>query len=226
MKGKTIAKLRMEIGLDQQEAARRLGLSQTYLSLIESGKRKVTAELTAKAVRLFNASPEFLPFDSIAADSDEKTNEVLAEMLASLGYPRFSHLPKSEKLNPAFVLFSALRKTNLDSRVAEALPWLVHEFPKMDWHFLINAAKLSNLQNRLGFIVSLARQLAEENGNVGKLETLKYVEEQLKHSILFREDQLVAATKAEANFLKDNRTESAKFWRVLSDLSVEHLKPI
>lgn len=226
MNGKTIAKLRMENGLEQQEAARMLGVSQTYLSLLESGKRNVTAKLTAKAVKLFNASPEFLPFDPKTADSDEKTNEDMAEMLASLGYPRFSHLPTKAKQNPAFVLLCALRKTNLDSRVAEALPWLVHEFPKMDWDFLIDSAKLSDLQNRLGFIVSLAGQLAAQSGDAEKLESLTTVEQQLENSRLLREDQMVATTSAEANFLKENRTDTAKFWRVLSDLSVEHLQPV
>jgi hypothetical protein len=48
-----------------------------------------------------------------------------------------------------------------ESRVVEALPWLVYAFPLMEWDWLIEEMRLRGRQNRLGFLVDLAIELAE-----------------------------------------------------------------
>jgi hypothetical protein len=50
----------------------------------------------------------------------------------------------------------------LEVRVVEALPWLVAEYSDLDWAWLMREAKLGDVQNRLGFLVTLGRQLAEK----------------------------------------------------------------
>ena len=65
----------------------------------------------------------------------------LANDLASLGYPGFVYLKSKRRKNPGEVLLSALSSNCLESRAAEALPWLVLNYPNLDWHTLINTAK-------------------------------------------------------------------------------------
>lgn len=218
-----LAQSRLRKGLEQQEAARLLGVSQPYLSLLESGKRKLTRKLAEKAVKVFDLPPSDLPSVADLENLPENTNDELAGMLAALGYPKFSHLRKGKASNPAQLLFSALRKVNLDSRFAESLPWLVYSFPEMDWEKLIKYAKILDLQNRLGFFVSLAQELAEKTSDKHKVRLLSEVEKSLEKSRLYREDFWGNLTEAEKAYLKTNRSEKAKHWRVLSDLTVEHL---
>lgn len=223
MNGFQLAQNRLSQGLEQQEAAERLGVSQSYLSLLESGKRKLNQKLAEKVVKVFRLSPENLPIAESLEDLPKLSNSELAESLATLGYPKFSHLKKGKLQNPAQVLFSALQNENLESRIVEALPWLIFNFPKLDWEKLINYAKLFDFQNRLGFVVNLARQLAEKVSDKQKSAYLLTIEQSLEKSRLIREDTFSKITETEKLFLKTNRSKEAKFWRVLSDLSVSHL---
>jgi len=72
-------------------------------------------------------------------------NEKLASDLAALGYPGFSYLKLRRKTNPAQVLLSALSVKNLDSRLTEALPWVLLEYPDLDWQWLVQEAELNEL---------------------------------------------------------------------------------
>lgn len=225
MNGRQLLQSRLKKGLEQQEAAAKLGVSQSYLSLLETGKRRLTRKLAERAVKVFEFPPEKLPLETDWENLPEKNNEGLAGILAAFGYPKFSHLKKGKFENPAQVLFSALKKSDLDSRIAEGLPWLVFTFPEMDWETLTKHSKIFDLQNRLGFVVSLARQLAEKENDVSKSELLSEVERSLEKSRLFQEDVLgnESLTETERKYLKTNRSPEAKHWRVLSDLSVEYL---
>lgn len=223
MNDRQLVKSRLRKGLEQQEAARLLGVSQPYLSLLESGKRNLPRRLAERAVKVFDLPPGELPVEPDWENLPEKTDAELAGMLAALDYPKFSHLKKGVKANPAQILFSALKKEILDSRIAESLPWLIFTFPEMDWEKLIKFARIFDLQNRLGFFVSLARRLAEKAGAGQKRRLLSEIEKSLAKSRLYREDFWGNLTDAEKKYLKTNRPEDAKYWRVLSDLSLEHL---
>src|SRR5436853_544688 len=74
-------------------------------------------------------------------------NENLASDLAALGYPGLSYLKPKRTKGPAEVLLSALRAKNLDARLVEALPWVLLEYPDMDWKWLVNETKQHELQN-------------------------------------------------------------------------------
>lgn len=226
MNARQLIEGRIKKGLEQQKAAEMLGVSQPYLSLLESGKRKLTKKLADKVYEIFELPPEEILLPEDWENLPEPGNDELAAALAGFGYPKFSHLKsRAANINPAQVLFSALKKTDLDSRIAESLPWLVFTFHELNWEKLIKFAKVFDLQNRLGFIVTLARQLAEKDENIQKIARLSKVETELEKSRLLKEDVLANAslTKAEKAFLKTNRSPEAEYWRVLSDLSVGNL---
>lgn len=223
MNGFQLAQSRLNKGLEQQEAAEILGVSQSYLSLLESGKRKLNQKLAEKAVKVFRLSPENLPMTENWGNLLESSNTDLAESLAALGYPKFSHLKKEKLNNPAQVLFIALKNKDIESRIVEGLPWLIFNFPELDWDKLIQSAKMFDLQNRLGFLVNLARQLAKKNHDTDKEKFFLSVEKTLERSRLLQEDSLSKITETEKAYLKKSRPKEAKYWRVLSDLSVSHL---
>ena len=89
-------------------------------------------------------------------------------------------------MNPAEVLLSALSRDDLDSRLVEALPWVAFKFPDLDWQCLTNAAKVNDLQNRLGFVTGLAQRLDELRGERQSAELLARQESALERSRLQR----------------------------------------
>jgi hypothetical protein len=95
----------------------------------------------------------------------------------------------------------------------------------MEWKSLVNAAKLKDLQNRLGFLTALARRMAEKSGDAKKAVEFRRRENALERSRLVREDTLCRAnmTDAEKRWLLQNRSEEAAHWNILSNLSAEHL---
>ena len=92
-------------GWNQQCAARQLGVSQAYLSLLETGRRRPSARLSARLTRVFHLPATVVPagaFRSMGADE-------LVSDLAVLGYPGFQHFHRNTPLkNPAEVLLGAL----------------------------------------------------------------------------------------------------------------------
>lgn len=150
----------------------------------------------------------------------------LANDLASLGYPGFAYLNSKRKKNPEEVLLSALSSDCLESRAAEALPWLLLTYSDLDWPTLINTAEEKRLQNKLGFLTCLARKVAERRGETHIAEVLRNQERVLERSRQLAEVTLCndSLTQAERRWLETNRTDEAKHWRVLTDLSPEHLR--
>src|SRR6476469_1381093 len=209
----------------QQEAAARLGVSQTYLSLLEQGKRQVPKSRVQRLLAVYDSlSPVALPMrgqNDWAGMGDLK----LAQQLGSLGYPGFAYMRTRATWNPAELLVAALTKANLESRTAEALPWLGLAYSNMDWDWVVRQTKLHDVQNRLGFVLTLAGSLAERMNDTTIANRLREVEKRLHASVLLRELTFCNQnmTPAERLWLKQNSTPQAKHWNVLSDLSVEHL---
>ena len=231
MNGEQLLKERLSRNWEQIETAARLKVSQPYLSLIEAGKRPVTEKLACRAVRVFNLSPTALPVKlpspapPAASRSRPKNGEILASQLAALGYPKFSHLKKTRKINPAAILISALKEDDLDSRLVEALPWLIFNFSDIDWTQVVNSAKLDDAQNRLGFLLSLARAIAQRAQDENKTGLFRHLLSNLEKSRLLRDDsfQRNSMTESEKAWLRKNRPRRARDWRVLSNLSENHL---
>ena len=185
MDGRTLENARKRAGVSQVEAARRLGLSQPMLSHMETGRRNVRGDVARRAVELFGADPTALPVSCVERHSEED----LAAELGALKYPGFAHLTGALR-NPAEVLFDALDRADLDVRVTEGLPWLVLEYPNLDWDWLLKSLKLRNRQNRLGFVVALADGMARRLHRHDALQSLASVLPELEDARLVKEDTL------------------------------------
>ena len=223
MTGADLKSARETKGWTQEQAAARLRVSQPYLSLLERGARRVPEKLARKAASLYSMSAAKLPVETSSVQVHD--DHALASNLAALGYPGLSYLKSRHKKNPAEVILSALMAENLDSRLAEALPWVLLKHPDVDWDWLVQAAKVNDLQNKLGFINNVACRLAEKLGQHETASLLRAKELILERSRLAREETLChdSLTQAERRWLKTNRSSAARHWNLLTDLSPEHL---
>jgi transcriptional regulator with XRE-family HTH domain len=208
---------RLQRGWSQQKAAARLGVTQAYLSMLESGRRNADP-LARKLMRLYALPPTVLPVRDVR---ENVTAEFMAQQLASLGYPGFAHLRGGAKrVNPAEFLLTALGQRNLEARVAEGLPWLVLRYREMPLDWLVREARARNLQNRLGFVVTLARRTAGRD-DLGPLERT------LADSKLEKEDSFCRElSEPERRWLREHSSEEAKQWHLLSDLRPDALRHV
>ncbi len=225
MTGQDLRDGRQKRGWTQQVAAAKLGVSQPYLALMERGERRVPARLARNAARLYGLSLTALPVESNWSDAPHCNEQDMAAYLAGLGYPGLAYLRPAKKRNPAEVLFAALSCDDLESRLTEALPWVVLEYPDLDWNWLVRAAKVQNLQNRLGFVTSMGRRLAEQDGKESVATALRQNELALDKARLVHEDTLCHASlsEAEKRWVREHRSAEAHHWNLLTDLSPEHL---
>ncbi|MDQ3170325.1 MAG: hypothetical protein M3Q55_09345 [Acidobacteriota bacterium] len=143
--------------------------------------------------------------------------------LGMLGYEGFAYLGGQQSMNPAEVLLRTLRADDVDARVVEALPWLLLTYPRLDWEWMVRAAKQDDLQNRLGFVVSLARGVAESRGDAATAATLGTWERTLEPSRLQKTDAFcrTTLTTAETRWLRAHRSPEAAQWNVLSSLTAD-----
>jgi transcriptional regulator with XRE-family HTH domain len=224
MTGEALKAARKESKLTQQEVAAKLGLTQAYLSMIESGRRLVTEELAVKAVSLFRLPPTALP---LKVDPPHKLDErgFKAE-LAALGFPGFAKFRRGKpKSNPARLLLLALCQDDLDKRVVEALPWLLVKYPDLDWQWVLMNAKVDDCQNRFGFVVDVAEDIAKMQRDPVQRERLSEMKALIERSRLAREDTLCADSmkKAKRRSIRRTRPAKARHWNLLTDMEAKNL---
>ncbi len=228
MTGSQLARYRKEKGRTQMQTARALGVSQAYLSLLESGKRPLTEDLEKKAVKFFDLPPTEMPSRASSGEVVPVTDADLAADLADLGYAGFAYLRRKRprRKNPADVLLSALKAPQREARAVEALPWLLLAFPDMKWNVVTRVAKANDLQNRLGFLLNVAGEMAEKRNDRSLAKLLHTRERELERSMLAREDTLCNAnmTNAELRWLDSNRSRDAKRWRVLTSMTPQSVR--
>jgi len=224
MNGRDLREARRKKGWTQVETAEKLGVTQAYLSMLESGRRPLPHDLARLAVETLHASPTALPLRE-QAFAAPLGSERLRLQLAALGYPGFAHLRAKAQRNPAEVLLTALNTANLDNRVTEGLPWLALAYADMDWDWAVQNAKLLDRQNRLGFVVTLASQVASKSADSRRSGRLREYAEVLERSRLVKEDTLChdALTEAERKWLRANRPATAAHWNLLTDMQAENL---
>ncbi len=124
------------------------------------------------------------------------------------------------------MLLRALARDELDARLVEALPWLLLQFQGFAFETLAAPAKLRDFQNRLGFVVSLAREVAEQDPQWShRADELRHLEQFLEPSRLAREEVYGATADSERMraWLLRNRSETAEHWNLLTDLRKDHL---
>lgn len=145
--------------------------------------------------------------------------------LGAFAYPGFLYLRGKQTRNPAELLFCALDCEDLDRRVVEALPWLAFAFVNLDWDWLVTNAKIRDRQNRLGFVVELAKETAVRKGDVVGSAKLSERLSLLRRSRLMAEDTLChdTMTEAERKWLRSKRPRAAKQWNLLTDLDVKDM---
>lgn len=227
MNGYDLRAARLAKGWNQVEAAGRLGVSQSYLAMLERGQRRLTPRLALRAARLYTVSPTAVP-PSQPGVTSRVDAATLARDLAGLGYAGFAYMRSRQwtPKNPGEVLLTALAQDNLEPRLVEALPWLVLRYAMLDWGWVVREAKVRDLQNRLGFVVGLARRLAERAADQDKALTLTNLEAELDRSRLAREDTLCRATlpEPERRWLTEHRSEEAKHWNLLTDWTADALR--
>jgi len=204
---------REKAGLTQVKAARSLNVSQPYLSQLETGLRVAGVELARKATKLYALPLTALP---LPEQFHEASPDDLQRKLASLGYPGFEHVRSRAVTNPAEVVLSAVVKRDLDTRLVEALPWVLSTYTDLNWEWLRDRVKLNNAQNRLGYLVHLA-------GPAGP--ALSRWENELEAARLATEGTLCrdSMPEPERTWLRANRSEAAAHWNLLTGLTAEQL---
>jgi hypothetical protein len=92
--------------------------------------------------------------------------------------------------------------------------------------WLVENARKFNLQNRLGFVVSLARRVTEMRHEGARATELTRLENLLDDSRLAKEDSFYRPprTEDEKEWLRKNRTQDARHWNLLTDMRPEHLQ--
>ncbi|WP_157466558.1 hypothetical protein [Edaphobacter aggregans] len=189
---------------------------------METGKRNVSPEVARRVVDLFGVDATALPLDSVEKHSEEE----LAAELGALGYPGFAHLAGRPR-NPAEILFDALDRPDLDVRTTEGLPWLVLQYPHLDWAWLLREVKLRNRQNRLGFVVSLAANMARRLHREDVVQSLEPVLRELEDARLVKEDTLCQESwpASRKKHVRSVRSRLAAHWNLdtrLSEVDLAH----
>ena len=137
----------------QVDFAGKLGVSQGYVSLLESDRRDVPQHLLPKLVALLG-----LPASSSPSALGRIRSQAIARLAHSAPWdtPALPISPRSAVSTPE-LLVRTLRRKQVEARLVEALPWVLLRFPNVDWPWLVHHAKQHDLQNRLGFVVTIAR---------------------------------------------------------------------
>jgi transcriptional regulator with XRE-family HTH domain len=216
---------REKAGLTQVVAARTLAVSQPYLSQLETGLRAASAGLARKAAKLYELPPTALPLPEPLHVRGVSPDE-LQRQIASLGYPGFEHVRFKAVSNPVEVVLNALVKPDLDTRLVEALPWVLSAYTDLNWEWLRDRAKWNNAQNRLGYLVHLAEQTARAwPGRQGAVQVLSRWEQELEEARLAREGTLCrdSMPESERAWLRSNRPEAAIHWSLLTNLTAGQL---
>jgi transcriptional regulator with XRE-family HTH domain len=219
-----LREMRQQRGWTQVQAASRLHVTQAYLSMLERGLRPVPPGMQLAVAQLFALPPTSLPLPPRA---QAMSHAELAEAFARLGYPGFRHLAPTAggRRNPAEVVAAALQVPSLEARLVEALPWLLVEYADLDWLWLTCETKLHDRQNRLGYLLVLARRLAGRTKRTDAARRLRDAERALEPSRLVREDSFAgdALSNAERKWLRRRRPQAARHWHLLTDLTAEQL---
>ena len=222
MSGSDVSRARKARGLKQEDLAAKLGVSQGYVSLLERNQRAVPRHLASKLASVLGMAPTVLP----VRDAKTLTSDQAAKALGVLGYEPFAYLARGRRLNPAEVLVAVLRTDDVDVRVVEALPWLMVRYSDLNWEWVVRSVKQDDGQNRLGFVLSLGKGLAESLSDSKAATSLGEWEQRLEKSRLQEDDTFSrhTLTKAEAHWLRAHRSPEAARWNLLSTLSVESLQ--
>ena len=124
------------------------------------------------------------------------------------------------------MVLSAVVKRDPDTRLVEALPWVLSAYTDLNWEWLRDRAKLQNAQNRLGYVVHLAKETARASTDRRHaVQVLSKWQEELEEARLAREGTLCrdSMPERERAWLRANRPEAAVHWSLLTSLTAGQL---
>ncbi len=227
MNGFKVKEARRAAGWTQERLAKALGCSQPYLSLMENGRRTVPEALRRKMVRVLGLPLTYLPVRS-KQPGGSSSGDWARRRLGELSYPGYRYLGKRRRpsVNPTEVLLRVLTCDRCDPRLMAAMPWLLLHFSGFDREALVEQARRSNVQNRLGFVTALARETAKSAPRYNKrLDELNLLDEALEFFRLARQDDLGQnfKTRRFRDYVHENRSGAATHWNILTTLAPHHL---
>jgi hypothetical protein len=142
------------------------------------GYRPLPARLVSLAVRKLHLAPTALPMlPPLATQFAPVAPDELASALARLGSRDSDTKQARGGIQPAFLVAGTLVHLDLEVRIVEALPWILSKFHDLDWIWLIAQCRLLNVQNQLGYLIVLARQLGNSTADVNLKSALFNLEE-------------------------------------------------
>lgn len=223
MTGDLLHSARRARGWTQKRAARQLGVTQAYLSMLERGRRVPTPALATRLAEVYALSPAALPLPAGDWQPPASGPREIAAEIGRLEYPGLAR-GRGKPGNPALLLLTAMSLADLDRRLLQALPWLLLRYPEVDAAWLLDRARRLDLQNRLGFVVTLAREVRESRGEPVP-PNLAGLEAALDRSRLARFGTLcqTSMSEEEGRYLYEHRSETARRWNLLTDLNAEEL---
>jgi len=218
---------RDRLGISQVALAKALGITQAYVSQLESGLRPVTRQLARRLAALPERAKLPATVFPPEAGGPETADADLAADLAALGHPAFEASARHRPRNPAAVIISIIGRSHVAPAVMAAVPWILLHFGDLDVRWLVDRARLANLQNRLGFLADLALAVARPRAaskrfDESHLLALESLRAELEESRLAKEDTLARElSPAERQFFAENRSDAARHWNLLTGLTKE-----
>ena len=102
--------------------------------------------------------------------------------------------------------------------------WVLVAHAELDWAWLVRHAKVDDLQNRLGFLVSLAAEVAQRQGQAAAATQLTSARAVLERSRLAGEGAFRGTlSDAERRWLRHHRPPAATHWNLLTNLKTADL---
>jgi transcriptional regulator with XRE-family HTH domain len=217
---------RKKAGKTQMDVALAVGVRQPFVCAVEKGHRPVTP---AMSNWLYSVYPEALTATPLRDSQTPQSSENLKERLGSLGYPGFAYMAgENGKADSLAVLLDALKTEDLDQRVTVALPWVLAHQTDLNWRKLTDEARLSNLQNRLGFLIEVTVEAAKRVHLMDAAARLEPWLHWLREARLYREDTLCkkSMTQVERRRLRRSRPQAARFWRLFTNLNAKKVADV
>lgn len=97
MIGNRIKKLREELGLKQEELAKKLSVSPSAIGMYERNLREPNNELTIKFAEFFNVSIDYLLGKTDIRNSGEQIDDILNEAMIGMSKKEYEALSETQK---------------------------------------------------------------------------------------------------------------------------------
>lgn len=175
--GRQLRHLRQQRRWNQAELAKRLGLSQGWLSQIENGNASLSAEQLLYIARIFNAS-----FDRFLPKKRGSTGSQIQNALARLGaahlYETEGVLPTDRLSEAANVIREVLAAPESPRHVTGIAPVLVEQAPHLNLGRLRGQFAETGLERRLGWVIDNTKRAIEKGleppSSLSRETTFKY----------------------------------------------------